>query len=123
MEPVLVAFLALVLVLEHKHVAFKEEQEIRFVRSPLLQITPLPEGAGYRKVENYGKTKNVFVLPLRNYPEFGVNAALPELLDHLIIGPSYQQEQMNREVRKLLDGHDLAGVPIRLSEIPYRASR
>jgi hypothetical protein len=51
------------------------------------------------------------------------HAALPELLDHVIIGPSYRQEEMCREVRILLDERGLAHVPIRSSEIPYRANK
>lgn len=119
----LIAQCAVPLVLGHKHVAFKEEREIRFVRSRILQPLVPPDGAGYRTVNSSGSPKSVFVLPLRNYPEFPVNADLPALLDHIIIGPSYQQKQMHREVRDLLDANGLTQVPIHRSEIPYRANR
>jgi hypothetical protein len=119
----LIAQCAVPLVLAHKHIAFKEEREIRFVRSRILQPLVPPEGAGYRIVNETGTPKSVFILPLRNYPEFPVNAGLPELLDHIIIGPSYQQEEIYREVRDSLDAHGLTQVRILRSEIPYRASR
>lgn len=119
----LIAQCAVPFVLGHKHVAFKEEREIRFVRSRILQPLVPPDGAGYRTIQNSGKPKSVFVLPLRNYPEFPVNADLSALLDHIIIGPSHQQEQMYHEVRDQLDANNLAQVPIHRSEIPYRANR
>jgi hypothetical protein len=119
----LVAGCAVAIVLGHKHLAFKDEREIRLVRSPLLQRLRLPEGASYREVGGTEKPKKVFVLPLRQYPEFGIKAGLRDLVDHVIVGPSFKQEPMCREVRTLLDSHDLQDVPIRCSEIPYRAEQ
>lgn len=103
----LIAQCAVPLVLGHKHVAFRDEREIRFVRSRILQPLVPPDGAGYRTISRSENTRSVFTLPLRNYPEFPVNIELPALLDHIIIGPSYQQDQMYREVRNLLDAERL----------------
>lgn len=119
----LVSCLAVSLVLGHKNLHFEHEREVRFVRSRLLQELAPPEGAGYRSITTQGKPKNIFVLPLRNYPEFGISAGIADLLDHIIIGPSNEQEKIAQEVRRLLDGNGLARVQVRRSEIPYRANR
>ena len=119
----LIAQCAVPLVLGHKHVAFRDEREIRFVRSRILQPLVPPDGAGYRTVHSSGRAKSVFVLPLRNYPEFPVNADLSAMLDHIIVGPSHQQDQMYSEVRDSLDAEGLTQVRIHRSEIPYRANR
>jgi len=75
------------LVFGHKNPAFEHEREVRFVRSRLLQTLAPPDGAGYRRITTQGKIKDIFVLPLRYYPEFPIDAALPNLLDHVIVGP------------------------------------
>jgi hypothetical protein len=122
--PVLGQFIVscmLSLVIGHKNDAFRDEREIRFVRSPLFQIGETPADAVYREVGREQATRKIFALPLRNYPEFGINAEVNQLLDHVIIGPSHQQDQMYADVRTLLDGNGLAHVQIRRSTIPYRA--
>jgi hypothetical protein len=109
------------LVVSHKHLAFKDEHEVRFIRSRLLQSSVLPEGACYRTIGT--REKSIFAIPLREYPEYGIKARLEDLLDHIIVGPSDRQETMYREVRNALDGDGLNHVPIRLSGIPYRPTR
>jgi len=111
------------LILGHKNVAYEHEKEVRFVRSGLLQELVPPEGAGYRTVTVDGQERSKFILPLRKYPEFSIDASLPALLDHIIIGPSVEQEQMFQEVRAILDANDLTQVGVHRSEIPYRAVR
>ena len=111
------------LVLSHKNVHYAHEKELRFVRSRLLQEEPLPTGAQYRSVSVNGKVKSIFELPLRHYPEFSINAEMRDLLDHVIVGPSHQQQSVAHEVRAILDAHAMTEVPIVLSSIPYRATR
>jgi len=118
----LVAGCVVQLVLGQKNVAFDHEKEIRFVRSRLLRELVPPEGAGYRTVTIAGKRKNKFVLPLRYYPEFSIDASLPALLDHIIIGPSNRQQETQQEISNLLSQNGLGHVQIRLSNIPYRAT-
>jgi hypothetical protein len=109
------------LVIGHKNEAYSDEREIRFVRTPLVQIAEPPSDAVYRQVGTAQKPKTIFALPLRNYPEFGIDADIQALLDHVIIGPSHQQDQIQAKARTLLDSHGLAYVEIRRSMIPYRA--
>lgn len=111
------------LVIGHKNVAFEHEKELQFVRSRLLQQLVPPDGAGYRTVMVDGHPKSKFVLPLRNYPEFSIDASISALLDHVIIGPSGQQEHIAQEVRELLDTNGLGHVEVHRSIIPYRPIR
>ena len=119
----LVAGAVVTLVLSHKHPAFRHEREMRFIRSHLLQVAPPPADATVKEIVWQGRSKKVFVLPLRNYPEFGIRAAMEDLLDHIIIGPSDSQRDTADKVRSLLDAAGLSRVDIRLSDIPYRDNR
>jgi hypothetical protein len=120
---VLVAVVVVQLVLGHKNVAFEQEHELRFVRSRLLQSLAPPPGARYRTITVEGQPRNKFVLTLRKYPEFSVDASLETILDHVIIGPSIRQQQNAEEVREVLNAAGLSHVEVRLSKIPYRANR
>ena len=108
------------LVLSHKNPAFEHEREVRFVRSRLLQNLALPQGVEYRQVTISGQPRSKFVLHLREYPEFPIDASPPALLDHIIVGPSEHQERLCREVEALLIEHHLESVRIVRSKIPYR---
>lgn len=119
----LISVVVVQLVLGHKNLAFEHEKEIRFVRSRLLQELTPPAGAGYRTITVDGKPSSKFVLPLRKYPEFSIDASLVTLLDHVIIGPSAQQDKISEEVRAVLDATGLGHVEVRRSVIPYRVTR
>jgi hypothetical protein len=119
----LIAVCMVQLVLSHKNIAFDYEKEIRFVRSKLLQSLMPPSGAGYRTITMNRKSRSKFVLPLRVYPEYSVDASIAALLGHVIVGPSDRQDIMAQEVRELLDANNLGAVEVRKSEIPYRAGR
>jgi len=119
----LIAASTVPLVLGHKNLGFEHEKEVRFIRSRLVQSLVPPEGAGYRIVTTGNVPRTKFILPLRKYPEFDVDASLPALLDHIIIGPSDAQQEMTRVVRSLLDQNDLGHVRIVQSSIPYRPSK
>lgn len=71
---VIITSCILSLVFSHKNDAYRDEQEVRFVRSGLLQAVACPQGATNRNVGTPEKPKTVFVLPLRDYPEFPINA-------------------------------------------------
>jgi hypothetical protein len=125
-NPSLGAFVAgcvMSLVIGHKNPAFRDEREIRFIYSNTLRPIRDPKGGGRRVVGTAQKTRNIFALPLRDYPEYPVNASLPALLDHVIIGPSNQQNEIYKQVRLLLDSNDLSHVEVRLSDIPYRSPK
>jgi hypothetical protein len=117
----LIAVCAVVLAIGHKNSAFDHEKEVRFVRSNLLQELAPPAGAGYRIVTRDGKQLKKFVLPLRTYPEFSIDASISTLLDHIVVGPSAEQDDRVRQVRELLDANNLSSVEVRKSQIPYRA--
>ena len=119
----MIASCVLSLVLGHKNQAHSDEREVRFIRSPLLQALTPPAGAGNRNVGTAAMPRDVFVFPLRDYPEFPINASLPALLDHIIIGPSHQQDGMYNEVVELLRLNNLSHVRIIRSSIPYLANR
>jgi hypothetical protein len=116
----LIAQCVVQLVLSHKNIGFEYEKEVRFVRSRLLQELAPPEGAGYRNVTIDGVVKSKFILPLRYYPEFKIDASLIALLDQIIIGPSSHQDYLHRELVTILSGNHLDHVPIIRSDIPYR---
>jgi Protein of unknown function (DUF2971) len=109
------------LVIGHKNPAYVDEREVRFVRTSLINIAPTPADAVYREVGTPAKPKRIFALPLRQYSEFGIDASMQALLDHIIIGPSNRQDQLYAETRALLDAHGLSHVEIRRSTIPFRA--
>lgn len=111
------------LVLGHKNESFDDEREVRFVRSASMNPLPLPSGAEYRNIGTTQPPRHVFALPLRDYPEFPINASLPALLDHIIVGPSDRQNEMAQQVRDLLNIENLSQVQVVLSKIPYRATR
>lgn len=111
------------LVLSHKNVAFEYEKEIRFVRTRLVQELTPPDGAGYRSITIDGATRSKFVLPLRYYPEFKIDASMNAMLDHIIIGPSSHQDELQRELEAMLAEHRMEHVRILRSEIPYRTTR
>jgi hypothetical protein len=110
------------LVLGHKNVGFEYEREVRFVRSRLIQEVVTPDHAIYRNVTFNGVTRAKFIVPLRKYPEFGIDASAEALLDHIIIGPSKRQSEMREEIAEFLNANGLGHVPIVLSEIPYRST-
>ncbi len=109
------------LVFSHKNENYFDEQEVRFVRSAFLQREAPPAGAGNRDVGPAAMSKSVFVLPLRDYPEFSINASMTALLDHVIVGPSCQQESNYGQVKELLQANGLAHVEVIRSTIPYQA--
>jgi len=110
-------------VLGYKHVSFEFEREVRFVRSAVLSNGPLPAGATTRIVRFQNVCKTVFVLPLRNYPEYGVEADLACLLDHIIVGPSNEQAELVAGVVDLLAENGLRHIPVQASDSPFRQRR
>jgi hypothetical protein len=116
----LVANAAAILAASHKHPAFSEEREVRFIHSKIFAAS-VSSDWGTRTVDLGERPALKFVLPLRNYAEFGINASLPVLLDHVIVGPSPNQHDKMLEVRSILDAHDLQEVGVVCSQIPYRA--
>lgn len=119
--PQVIARCVVDIVLCHKNRAYDFEREVRFVRSPVLQTEPPPKDIQYRQIGG-PKPRKIFSLPLRNYPDFPVNASIEALLDHIIIGPD-AEDGMIEEVRELLISHRLDGVEARPSQIPYRSRR
>lgn len=114
---------AVIKALGYKHNSFEFEREVRFIQTPPLQFTPYPPDTAFRNVGTASNPRTVFVLPLRNYPEYGVNAALPRLIDHIIVEPSYVQAQRVSEVKQLLESHGLGHIPVRASDSPYRPKK
>ncbi len=103
-----------------KHPGFAEEREWRIVHSPDYRRS---EVLGDRVVTAGGVLQRIFTLPLRNDPDRGLHgAAVPDILDRVIIGPSrYPQVVYDAFVRLLLE----AKVPdaqsrVVVSDIPLR---
>ena len=103
-----------------KHPGFLEEQEWRVVYCPKL------EASDHLKMEVEvinGTPQPVYKIPLKNIPEEGhFGAAIPELLDRIIIGPTQYPIATYDAFHAMLSD---AGVPnpderIFLSEIPIR---
>jgi hypothetical protein len=75
-----------IFVLCSKHPGFREEREWRVFHTPTIDVG----GPLARAVETIrGVPQPVIKIPLRNHPEGGlVGAAIPELLDRVLIGPT-----------------------------------
>ncbi len=119
----IIAICLMTMVFTHKDASLEFEREVRFIYTDTLQFAPLPAGAGVRNVGDTDHPKKAFVLPLRHYPEWNVNAVLPELIDHIIVEPSFGQDERVREVRALLDEYGLQHVAVRASTSPFRAKK
>jgi len=68
-----------------KHPGFREEKEWRIVYCPPLERSPYL-AKEIRVVK--GVPQPIYKIPLRNIPEVSLMAALPDLLDRIIIGPT-----------------------------------
>jgi hypothetical protein len=119
----IISTLVLQLVLSHKNEHFYDEREVRFIRSNLLNSNPAPADAVLRVTNTAKGKRSKFILPLRKYPEYGIDAALESLLDHVIIGPSKNQLRAGNEVKTALVARGIGSIPIILSTIPYDGDR
>lgn len=112
-----------------KHPAFSEEKEWRIIHSPSLlarsgyltddQLARVPTEI---KVLN-GVPQRVFALPFQNYPDEGfVGATIPELIDHILIGPSADAYAISQAfVAELTrNGVPDAHTKVRVTGVPLR---
>jgi Protein of unknown function (DUF2971) len=102
-----------------KHPGFREEREWRIVYCPTL------EKSAYLKEDIQvvkGIPQPVYKIPLQNIEQVGLVAAIPDLLDRIIIGPSqYPFALAEAFVRLLKDaGVQDAENRICISDIPIR---
>lgn len=107
-------------VLGTKHPAFSEEREWRVIYSPSLDVSPVIE-AFIHSVR--GVPQIVQQIPLKNDPENGLHgAAIPELLDRLIIGPTEDPVAIRDAFMVLLEEAGVANPLERIwmSGIPLR---
>ena len=103
-----------------KHKGFQEEREWRILYSPSFGVSPIIRPAV--KALN-GIPQIVQKIPLRNSPEEGLNgAAIPDLLERLIIGPTEDQAPIFQAFCQLLADAGVAEPHKRIfiSGIPLR---
>lgn len=103
-----------------KHPGFREEMEWRIIYSPRMEpsktITSSVEVVG-------GYPQVVQVIPLRNSPEEGLfGAAIPDLLEKVIIGPAENQAALYEAfvVELIGAGVSDAAAKVHISGIPLR---
>jgi hypothetical protein len=102
-----------------KHPGFHEEKEWRIVYCPTLEKSPyLKEDI---KVIN-GIPQPIYKIPLQNLEGVGLFAAIPDLLDRIIIGPSQYPFALGEAFQRLLTdaGMQDAESKIFISDIPIR---
>lgn len=102
-----------------KHPGFKEEKEWRVIYCPALEQSPYLTKE--IRVVN-GVPQPIYKIPLKDIPEVGLFAAIPNLLDRIIIGPTQYPFALAEAFEQLLTeaGVQDAGNKIRLSDIPLR---
>lgn len=107
-------------VVSTKHHGFGEELEWRVVHSPQIE----PSTRLICSIETVrGTPQRVYKIPLRNVPEENfVGVEVPELIDHLIIGPTQFPYAIADALHRLLEqaGVSDAGNKIKVSNIPLR---
>jgi hypothetical protein len=97
---------------------YRSEREIRFLHIPAFERARiLPHGAGIYNREVKGEQQNCFVLPLRDYPDLGINIEPGVVLDHLVVGPRGNIDK----VRTLLRLHGLEHLRVIQSDCSLRA--
>ena len=112
-----------------KHPGFEEEREWRIISSPIVQqMVPANSVVGQERIKSDvvvigGIPQIIYKVPLENIPEEGlVGLTIPEILDHIIIGPTAYPGAIADAFCRLLE---VAGVPdpkskIFTSDIPIR---
>jgi hypothetical protein len=106
-------------VLSTKHPGFAEEREWRILYSPTAE----PSKHLTKDIQVVGGVPQpIFKVPLRDIPEAGIAAAIPKLLDRIIIGPTqYPSAQYEAFFELLTEAgvHD-PGAKLHISDIPLR---
>jgi hypothetical protein len=105
--------------LSTKHPGFAEEKEWRVLHGPALEKS---RWITNEVVAVNGVPQFVYKLPLKNIAEIGLVAEIPDLLDHIIIGPTEFPIALGRALEQLLLGAGVkdADKRIALSGIPLR---
>jgi hypothetical protein len=103
-----------------KHPGFSEELEWRIMYSPNLQKSRTIE----QSVQTIQNTPQIVqAIPLKNSPEEGLfNAAIPDLLDRVIIGPTENAFTISLALEALLGECGVSDPQsrIKISGIPLR---
>ncbi len=103
-----------------KHPGFREEMEWRVIYMPTMEESIHL----VKEVKVIGDTPQpIYKIPLKNIPEEGLNgAAIPELLERIIIGPTKFPSAMRDAFETLLAdaGVDDPASRIHMSDIPIR---
>jgi hypothetical protein len=102
-----------------KHPGFREEREWRIVYCPPLEQSP------YLKKEIQvvkGVPQPIYKIPLKNIPEVSLVAAIPDLLERLIIGPTEYRNALREAFSQLLADVGVQSPETRIytSDIPLR---
>lgn len=102
-----------------KHPGFAEEREWRIIYCPKLERSAYIQPS--LEVIN-GVPQPVCKIPLKNFPEVGLDASVPNLLDHVIIGPSQFPWALAEAFHQLLIEAEVPNpdTKIRVSDIPLR---
>lgn len=103
-----------------KHPAFEEEKEWRVTHSPALHASDVIKSEIFSV---RGVPQLVYKLPLRNFPDEGLTGlAIPEMLDHIIVGPSAYGQSIRDALVTALRGIGIenAHERVKYSDIPLR---
>lgn len=117
----LLAAFVIQLVVSHKNKHYYDDKEVRFLRSDYFNQNLLPTGAALVEKDTPKGRRTKFILPLRDYPEYGIDATLDCMLDHVLLGPTKDQGALYKEIKQLLSANGLGNVRVNKSDIPYRS--
>jgi hypothetical protein len=107
------------LALSTKHPGFAEEREWRILYAPRLEESPY---ITREIIALNGIPQPIYKLPLENIEKVGLRAAIPDLLDRIIIGPTEWPVALGTAFEELLKDAGVVDAEhkISLSQIPLR---
>jgi hypothetical protein len=107
------------LALSTKHPGFAEEREWRILYAPRLEESPY---ITREIIALNGVPQPIYKLPLKNIEKVGLRAAIPDLLERIIIGPTEWPVALGAAFEQLLKDAGVVDAEhkISLSQIPLR---
>ena len=117
-------FAMITLALTHKHLAFSEEHEFRYIH--ISGILPMSQpDIRYFPARNANKIRPVLRVPVREYitDSITLGGTIKDVFKCVIVGPSEDHQMQRRAALIALAQAGFAEIPVYYSEIPYRKNR
>jgi hypothetical protein len=117
-------FSMVTLALTHKHPAFREEHEFRYIH--LMGLLPMNQpDISYFPARSGNKLRPVLRVPIRSYENGAdtLGGSIQEVFKCVIVGPSDDHQMQKRAAMIALARAGCGEIPVFFSEIPYRKNR